>query len=53
MLDESYDTYKEQKIDRLNKDSQYNYLEAKTQSHQQTSDDSEMNKILLTYYNRR
>lgn len=31
----------------------YNYLEAKSQSHQQTSEDSEMNKILLTYYNRR
>lgn len=53
MLNESYNIYKNQKVDKLNKDSQYNYLEAKSQSHQQTSEDSEMNKILLTYYNRR
>lgn len=54
-LDESIDMYKEQKIVKLNQDSEYNYLEAKHQSQsspQNTHDDTKFNRILLTYYNR-
>ena len=50
-LDKSIDIYKQQKIDKLNQDSEYNYLEAKYQSHHQdTHDDRKFKEILLTYY---
>ena len=54
-LDKSIDIYKEQKIDKLNQDAEYNYLESKFQSqpgHQKTPDDTKLNRILLSYYNR-
>ena len=54
-LNESVDIYKEQKIDKLNSDGEYNYLEARqqTQLHQhQSRDDTRFNQILLTYYRR-
>ncbi len=51
-LDISLDIYKEQKKDKLNKEAEYNYLEAKyqTQSHQDTHDNTRFNQILYTYY---
>lgn len=51
-LDESYDIYKQQKIDKLNQDAQYNYLEAQYQSKlkQQEYNEEQINKILYTYY---
>lgn len=54
-LDKSIDIYKEQKINKLNQDGEYNYLESKFQSqsnHQNTPDDTRFNRILLTYHNR-
>lgn len=53
-LDKSVDIYKEVKKDQLNKDSEYNYLEAKynSQVNQQKPDDTRLKEILLTYYNR-
>ena len=54
-LDKSIDIYKEQKISKLNQDAEYNYLESRLQSqsnHQNTPDDTQFNRILLTYYNR-
>ena len=54
-LDKSINIYKEQKINQLNPDEEYNYQEAKYQSklhEQQTSDNSRFNQILLTYYNK-
>lgn len=54
-LDKSIDIYKDQKIDKLNHDGEYNYVEAKSQSqlsHQSSLDDTKLNRILLTYYNR-
>lgn len=54
-LDKSIDIYKEQKINQLNQDEEYNYQESKYQSklhEQQTSDNSRFNQILLTYYNK-
>lgn len=53
-LDESVDIYKEQKINKLNHDEEYNYLEAKEQQlhEQKTRDDSRFNQILLTYYSK-
>lgn len=53
-LNKSIDIYKEQKINQLNQDGEYNYMEAKYQSQlheQQTPDDRKLNQILLTYYN--
>lgn len=50
-LDESIDIYKEQKIDKLNEEGEYNYLEAKYSSlNQQPPDDARFKEILLTYY---
>lgn len=51
-LDESYNIYKQDKIDRLNEDGEYNTLEAKYQSktHQNTPDDTRFKEILYTYY---
>ena len=53
-LDKSVHIYKELKKDQLNKDSEYNYLEAKynSQVNQQKPDDTRLKEILLTYYNR-
>ena len=54
-LNKAVDIYKEQKIDKLNSDGEYNYLEARqqTQLHQhQSRDDTRFNQILLTYYRR-
>ncbi|MEE0935470.1 MAG: hypothetical protein U0L42_07335 [Methanobrevibacter sp.] len=54
-LDKSINIYKEQKISKLNQDAEYNYLESRLQSqsnHQNTPDDTQFNRILLTYYNR-
>lgn len=54
-LNKAVDIYKEQKIDKLNSDGEYNYLEARqqTQLHQhQSQDDTRFNQILLTYYRR-
>lgn len=51
-LDEATDIYKNQKIDQLNRDSEYNYMESKYSSklHEQPSrDDTRLNQILLTY----
>ncbi len=44
--------YKQQKIDKLNKDSDYNYLEAKynSQLDQQEQGNTRLKEILLTYY---
>lgn len=52
VLDESYNIYKQDKIDRLNEDGEYNTLEAKYQSktHQNTPDDTRFKEILYTYY---
>lgn len=53
-LDESIEIYKQEKIDKLNKEGEYNYLEAKlnSQNHQDTSDDTRFKEILITYMNR-
>lgn len=54
VLDKSYEAYKVEKIDKLNHDSEYNYLEAKYQSsmnQQKTQSNIKLNEILLTYYN--
>lgn len=53
-LDESVEIYKQDKIDRLNQDAEYNYLEAKYQSQQpQKPDDTRFKEILLTHYSNR
>jgi len=49
-LNKSIEIYKQQKIDKLNQDSEYNYIEAKYQPHQDTHDDRKLKEILLTYY---
>ena len=51
-LDLSYEIYKQDKIDRLNQDGEYNYLDAKLHSSlsQDTSDNTKLNEILFTYY---
>lgn len=53
-LDESVDIYKLDRIDRLNEDGEYNYLETKLNSeqNQKSPDDTRFREILLTYYNR-
>lgn len=54
-LNESVDIYKEQKINQLNHDGEYNHLEAKQQTllhEQQKNSDTRFNQILLTYYRR-
>lgn len=52
-LDEETNIYKQQKIDELNQDAEYNYLEAKfhSQPFQDRSDNSRIKEILLTSYN--
>lgn len=52
VLDESYNIYKRDKIDRLNEDGEYNILEAKYQSQtpQNTPDDTRFKEILYSYY---
>lgn len=55
MLDKYIDIYKEQKIEKLNQDSEYNYLEANYNalaSHHNTPDDTRFNRILLSYHSR-
>ena len=55
VLDKSYDIYKTQKINQLNSDGEYNYLEAKYQSQYnpvEKQDNKKLNEILLTYYGR-
>ena len=51
-MDLCLDIYKQQKIDKLNKDSDYNYLEAKynSQLDQQEQGNTRLKEILLTYY---
>ena len=51
-LDKTVDIYKKLKKDKLNKEGEYNYLEAKyqSQSNQQQADDTRFKEILLTYY---
>ena len=52
-LDDSIARYKQQKIDKLNRDSEYNYLEAKylSQHPQQNTDgNTRFKEILFTYY---
>ena len=54
-LDKSVDIYKNQKIEKLNQDAQYNYLESSYQSQssqKNTHDDTRFNRILLAYYER-
>ena len=53
-LDKSVHIYKDLKKDELNKDSEYNYLEAKynLQSSQQNPNDNRLKEILLMHYNR-
>ncbi len=53
ILDKSVEIYKQQKIDKLNQDGEYNYLESKYQSQypQDSFDDTRFREILLTYYN--
>ena len=54
-LDKSINIYKEQKIDKLNQNSQYNYLETKYNSYasqQNKHDDTTLNRILLSCYTR-
>ena len=53
-LDKSVSIYKELKKDQLNKDGEYNYLEAKysPQSSQQNPDNTRLKEILLMYYNK-
>ncbi len=52
-LDESVSIYKQQRIDKLNQEAEYNNLEAKynSQSHQDRGDDAQLKEILLTHYN--
>lgn len=53
LLDESLKSYKLEKIDELNRNGEYNYLKAKSQSQynqQETHDDAQLKEILLTYY---
>lgn len=54
LLDKAIDTYKQEKIDKLNSDGEYNYLETKINSknYPDASDDTRFKEILLTYYNR-
>lgn len=55
-LDNSVELYKEQKINQLNRDGEYNYLEAKHDSphyNHDWTDDTRFKEILLTYYNRK
>ena len=51
-LDESIDIYENERIDSLNSDAEYNYLESKfnSQSLQDTGYDSNLNEILLTFF---
>ena len=50
MLDNSIKIYKQEKIDRLNSDAEYNYLEAKYSSADtDKNDNAKFNEILLTY----
>lgn len=55
-LDESVKIYKEEKIDRLNQESEYNYLKAKYQTQikqqeqHQKDKEEQINRILYTYY---
>lgn len=51
-LDKSLEIYKQEKIDKLNKDSEYNNLEARynSLSDNQKRDDTRLKEILLTYY---
>ena len=51
ILNESIDIYKQEKIDKLNRDGEYNYLEAKYKQDIQNNDkyDTKLNEILLTY----
>ena len=52
-LDDSIDIYKQQKINKLNQDAEYNYLETKylsQYSQQNTNDNTRFKEILLTYY---
>lgn len=52
LLDESIDIYKQERIGRLNKDGEYNYLESKYNSEMQNNpeDNTGFKEILLTYY---
>lgn len=52
VLDKSIEIYKSQRIDQLNKDGEYNYLEGKYNSKMQNAnhDDTRLKEILLTYY---
>lgn len=54
-LDKSIELYKIEKIDKLNQEAEYNYLEAKYQSKlsQQSNDDTRFKEILITYSNGR
>lgn len=51
-LDESVDIYKQQRIEKLNRDSEHNYLEAKLNSrlNQENPDDKRVKEILLMQY---
>lgn len=51
-LDVCLDIYKEQRKEQLNRDGEYNYLEAKykSQSDNQPQDDTRFKEILFTYY---
>jgi hypothetical protein len=51
-LDVCLDIYKEQRKEQLNRDGEYNYLEAKykSQSGEQPQDDTRFKEILFTYY---
>lgn len=54
LLDESYDTYNKEKIDKLNFESEYNYLEAKNKFNAKEMENNQkydLNEILLTYRN--
>ena len=52
ILDESIDIYKRDKIDQLNHDSEYNYLESKYNSKisSDSHEDTKLNEILLTRF---
>ncbi len=53
VLDKSIELYKKERTDKLNQDSEYNYLEAKYKSSKpagEKQDDTPFKKILLTYY---
>lgn len=51
-LDESVKIYKQEKIEKLNREANYNYLEAKysSQINHQKTDDTRFKEILFTYY---